>query len=618
MASTSPDGNVATLDQRTLRPFISFLILEYLGDDPAVALGLVLDVMRRHVSRDRGSSRAILLAAGFDDHNAVSSATDADVVERMDGFSYQRHTTPSWATKDSGLTNVTNEIALVYQRRTLIAVHADGPVRDAVLRWIRGDAKPPFRCVPTAIVHDAFLRGEAKSLWLNGVHPRRNTRADTKSISGQRLQDALSPIEDSTFALRSARSALEPDGRRTSLVGIVGTTPSDALIWSRQSASLQDFVSAARETLELVHDTMSTGTGLDQPFPLLATTLDSLSGVANAYELMVLDAADLPPGASDETLDAAELLQTSIVDVAGDADGANFTLLIGRAGIVMGELRATLMMENGHVHIRFGHARQPTDEQLVRSVMDALVHTELLSIYYASGHVVTNNTVCRRQHQSAPFRGWKSIDFTGYDIAREKPDGASSAEIHAAIGEANDQSLFGWVARHYTSGWLTCDDGTGEAADFIHLSYDGTLTFIHVKAAHSSGPGRRVAAGPYEVVASQATKNLHYLSDSDALADHLSKSPLQAPAAWVDGVRAANRDDLIEALRCRSARDQSEVVIVQPHVSQLVLDRVHADGDDASPSLEQLRLNLLEMLLNATRATVVGMSADLTVVTSNE
>jgi hypothetical protein len=47
------------------------------------------------------------------------------------------------------------------------------------------------------------------------------------------------------------------------------------------------------------------------------------------------------------------------------------------------------------------------------------------------------------------------------------------------------------VVDRYLDGWLICDDGAGEVADFVHLALNGDLTVIHVKAA---GRGRRVPA----------------------------------------------------------------------------------------------------------------------------
>ena len=85
------------------------------------------------------------------------------------------------------------------------------------------------------------------------------------------------------------------------------------------------------------------------------------------------------------------------------------------------------------------------------------------------------------------------------------------------IGTAG--SLFCWIKNCWNvnrdsgnSGWLACDDGSGELADFIHLDeHQGTLSLIHIKGASTSSPTRGISVGAYEVVVSQAIKNLRHL-----------------------------------------------------------------------------------------------------------
>jgi len=61
-------------------------------------------------------------------------------------------------------------------------------------------------------------------------------------------------------------------------------------------------------------------------------------------------------------------------------------------------------------------------------------------------------------------------------------------------------------------GWLASNDGALEVADFIHLSDGGlpTLTPVHAKAAANNAANRALAVSPYELVVSQAIKNLRH------------------------------------------------------------------------------------------------------------
>src|SRR5207244_1030311 len=115
--------------------------------------------------------------------------------------------------------------------------------------------------------------------------------------------------------------------------------------------------------------------------------------------------------------------------------------------------------------------------------------------------------------RAVPFHALTPCDFSGFDITLEKPHriGQLRDSDLRRIGETGETSLFSWVWKRYKQGWLWCDDGSGEIADFIHLdSARTTLSLIHVKAAHSSSPGRGISVSAYEVVCAQALKNLRY------------------------------------------------------------------------------------------------------------
>jgi hypothetical protein len=68
--------------------------------------------------------------------------------------------------------------------------------------------------------------------------------------------------------------------------------------------------------------------------------------------------------------------------------------------------------------------------------------------------------------------------------------------------------------------------------------------------------------------------------------------------------------------KCPSYKKQ--VVIVQPHVSELIYQRIRQgseSGGQASPQ-EQFRLRMLETLLHSARAAIVALGADLYVIGS--
>src|SRR5262249_40688884 len=134
-----------------------------------------------------------------------------DSIVEVDGFVCEVTAPASWAMPDTHFLETSLDLVVALGRRRLVAIHCDSGLGEAIQTWLDKDPRPPFRRIPPGALNAALLTGEAKGLWLRGTHVRRTTKADSKNISGMRLQDALSPLEDSSYAMGSARAEL-PDG----------------------------------------------------------------------------------------------------------------------------------------------------------------------------------------------------------------------------------------------------------------------------------------------------------------------------------------------------------------------------------------------------------------------
>lgn len=613
---------VVILEQ--IRPFASVVILEHVGTESKGFLSQLVRELQKLKMRERAGRAVELIASGISDADLIStqSATshddDIDVNSpvELDGFVCQVTAPPSWAKSDTHFLEISLDLVIALRRRRLVAVHCDSGLADAIQRWLDKQPRPPFRRIPPGALNAALLTGEAKGLWLRGTHARRTTKADSKNISGRRLQDALSPLEDSSYAMGSARAELPVGEIFGALSGTVGTTPRKSLVWISRTADFEEFYQIIRDLLILLESTLAAGALVDSPYPWLAVEMRDLANVKGAYEITTLSPDEVPrtPDWPDEAIDAAAVLQNVIFDVKGEASSANFQADVGLDGSNRGKIRCTVVDDDGNTRLTFGFEGQATDWPSVRIVLDALQFTDLITVYYDSGHAISSGSVWSTNIRPSPFPNWKWPDFCGFNICEEKPAGATSQEIHDNIGRPGESSLFSWVVSNYgKSGWLTCDDGTGEIADFIKYDGDGTVTLLHIKAANSSNPKRPVNVTAYEGVTSQATKNLTYLNPSHLL-ERLVTPAVSRPACWYNGQRIPDRTELIEYLQMRPAHARTQIIIVQPQMTewQYVRTRKLAEG-----SVGLMRLRLLETLLNGARGAVTGLGADMFVIGEN-
>lgn len=302
----------------------------------------------------------------------------------------------------------------------------------------------------------------------------------------------------------------------------------------------------------------------------------------------------------------------------GSAAAADFLLEVGLDGSLGGRLQVTVRMKGDRVAFNFGIDGTPTNLGPVRQVRNALKKDDLFAVYYDSGHVVGPHGIGRRNVNSAPFINWCFHDFSGFHISAEKPTNSNKpAEIHALTGSLKDTSLFGWVVKHYSQGWLICDDGHGEIADFAHIGEDDTLSLIHVKKADRSVQSRGVAVGAFEAVASQAVKNSRLLVEPELLKATIELHDSPERAAWTHGRRVPDRSDFLKRLDGLPPY-KKQVVIIQPHVSERMYQRLRSNGASGGVTThsEPYRLRMVETLLHSARGTVVALGADLYVIRS--
>ncbi|GGL37562.1 hypothetical protein GCM10012283_20210 [Phycicoccus endophyticus] len=532
---------------------------------------------------------------------------DEDSQVSADAFAYRKQTRPGWAQKDSPYLDTTYSLCVWIARENWIAISCDGTIEAKLQRWLDASPRPVFRRVPAGIINSTLLSGDAKNLWLRGAHGRRRTKADSKTLSGQSVGEALNPLDDSTFALGSARASVNVSPEFSALTGIVGTTPRRSKIWFSSTHTFAEFRETCLDLLRALAHASASGAEDEHPFPLLATESTDLGGVSGAYELTWCDPDDLPSAeVSSELLAAWDTLNRATVIVTGGPD-ARFTALVGLDGTVGGSLSCTPSIAKSKVDLSFGYHGEPTDSAQVRPVLAALKFTQLLTVHYDSGHSVTQEAVYKSKIEDHEFRSWRWESFSGYDISREKPSFSVAQKIHDAIGDG-DKSLFSWVLKTFGKrGYLTCDDGSNEVADFVLVADDGELSLIHVKGANSASPMRQISASSLEVVTGQAVKNLRHL-DAERLSQTLRRAPVASPAVWLYGRRERDRADMIEFLETRNSRAPSKVIIVQPHITEPARARALMA---AGRPFELQRLRLVEMLLNHARAGAIGLGSDL-------
>jgi hypothetical protein len=601
------EADSPAVDLVTLRPYRSATVLQF---DPQ-ELHLAMQATRRFL---RGlpagrETQYVVVGVGWDDSegSAFDELLDFDDIDLI---VHRNTSSPAWSTKDAPYSDVSHLLNIALFRRGLIAIHLAEPWKSAIQRWLDQSPRPPLRRVSTSVLEHSFLRGEAKGLWLRGTHSRRSSRPDAKNLTGLSLANALDPIEDSSFAMGSGRAEFS-DPTNSVLKGAIGTTPRKSTVWSGRAGSFAEYLRFCRGLLDEVERTITLGLHADAIFPELAEEVSSLHGVHGAYEVL-FEWPDGPPGDIEdaELAEILDFLEKTDIEVVGRPESAHF-----KANVTFPEADGVFEAEVEVRSVDSGFdldcsVDRPGRKRSTGLLRDLFKDTDVARVYFESGHTITNGRLYRYQVRPARFKNWKFEDFTGFDVSLEKPP-MRGAEMYRKIGTSGDVSLFSWVVRKFATGYLTCDDGAGEVADFVHVSERlDQLTLVHVKAAQSDSNLRCVSAQAYEVVVSQAAKNLVFLNP-ETLKMRLSQRTGFGRPSWTNGTRVSDRSEFMAALSNLKATAETAVQVVQPHMQEQVYNRCR---DDSNHSADSLRLRLLETLLNNLRSSAVSYSSDVVVI----
>jgi hypothetical protein len=410
----------------------------------------------------------------------------------------------------------------------------------------------------------------------------------------------------------------------------LGISPRKSSIWAGRSADWNDFAKTVSLALRAIASQRRSKVA---PFPVLAVSVvdkASRRKISNAYDAGLIPPEIFEPTSDEEARRNAERWSQFRFEVRPKR-GADFSARILRPADTglkpIGTVQFAFdLSDPATIDWEVTPDEQETDED-GRSELDDVVRTlneekKWLKIWYESGHVLAEQDIFQLRFREFPFRNYLWDNFGDYYRDQEKPKPLNAANI------GRDKSLFSWVKSCWRSdlkqanpngraanpapGWLASNDGSMEIADFIHLNdrpSPAILTLIHVKGANNNNANRPISVSAYEIVTSQAVKNLRHI-DEELLAgnfvNQLDKRIKEA--VWYNG-RKVDRERMLEALSKVNANYIRRVIILQPQTTRSSLVKAR-DGKPAG----QLRAKQLDTLLLAAQANCQSLGAEFYVI----
>lgn len=546
---------------------------------------------------------------------------------------------PSWFTGD-GVTDVLNHLVVVAQRGSLYALlFSDNGLRTAIARKIGSSANGALSDVErfsSTQINKAFVESQVRTLWLSGTHRRSVIKADSKILAGMELETSLDPLGDQSYYFSSVRSTMPlVDGDRPT---IIGASPGGGRLWIGPTKSSDDFTKLVDAIFVRAAKHMNDKEKSERPLPILALPSVDLKGIEQPYDIGFIVPERAGDGNGADVDDEFRWLQqfgdAARFDITAAAGSPNFEVDVFWADVKLGRLAYQFEPKStpkSDVRLKSRRIDGFDGNEIEKAILKICEAPENLTIYFDTGHTYSRGLFYETRFRDARFEDWNWVrmDRDSTIFKNEKPlDGRRFAV--ESIGNAGDKSLFSLVARHWPNmdargkptGWLVCDDGAMESADFIHLNETRNppeLTLIHVKGSGSNNAKRDLSVSDYEVVVGQAVKNLRHV-DRGLLRDKLAANAngVLKDAVWFNGERQKDRKELLRVLKGLGSNLKTKVVVFQPRVRRSVYNDIRRKMDSGKHNVAVRRMQQLDTLLLGARADCFSLGASFAVMADGD
>lgn len=489
---------------------------------------------------------------------------------------------PSWV-KGLDIKDIENHVFVSFDVRGHFAFYfSEKGKKDTIRDYFGKKQLPNLFPIPISKLNGNFINeDEIKMLWLSGIHGRDNFKADSKVLGGKSVADTLDPLIDQSYMMSAVRTEVWGKNTKSS----VGINPFKSSIWRGPCKDWETFENRVVEVLDILS---SNTTESDNPIGILSYPISSPDDLAIPYDFSLVDYEFLPEEDGQHRKDLLKKLQYDFyVELAPAFSDSDIALDIFYANKKVGNLCVELKVDDYKVNFN-AKSETPIVNKHFEQYKRVFNYPELVKCWFESGHAIVNGMIYRTGYQDVEYNKFLWAGFEQFDITKEKPGADPKKPELKKIGQ--EKSLFCWVKKCWSGnwvnaddfnttenpkGWLYCDDGSGEKADFIHyVQYDSLhlISLIHVKASKSEKPSRSISVGAHDVVLNQAVKNLRYSARKTLLEDlKIRHDAASHKGCWFNG-KLAKAEDFFDALATLkdNKHTKTRVVVIQPHTQKSV------------------------------------------------
>lgn len=581
------EDNILELEKHNVAPYLSILLGAKSSKEESCSVHEVITQLLMEESSD----------------DMIFGSTIVDEVGELGTVKitpYRIEKSPSWA-KGIDLKDLEHHIFVSFNVRDHLAFYfSEKGKKDTIRDYFGKKRLPNLLPIPISKLNGNFINeDEIKMLWLSGIHGRDNFKADSKVLGGKSVADTLDPLIDQSYMMSAVRTEISGTNSKTSM----GINPFKSSIWR---GPCKDWSTFENRVLDILDALSINSVESDTPIGILSYPISKPDDLKSPYDFSLVDYDFLPEEDGQHRKDLLKGLQYEFhVELVNGFIESDISLDVFYSGKKVGHICVEVEVDDYKVNFKIKSENPATkNKQYFDQYKRVFTYPELFKCWFESGHAVVNGMVFRTGYQDVEYNKFLWADFEQYDITKEKPGANPQKPSLKDIGK--EKSLFCWVQKCWSGNWLTanefnttenpkgwlyCDDGAGEKADFIHYVKHGTLhliSLIHVKAAKSREPSRRISVGAHDVVLNQAVKNLRYTMRKVLVEDLKARyDSATHKGCWHNGKTAEPLDFFNELLALKDNKHvKTRVIVIQPHTQQSTYE--NSNGSKIKTQLDVL------------------------------
>lgn len=482
---------------------------------------------------------------------------------------------PSWISNKDFI-DIEHHIFISFEVDNYFAFYfSESTKKDEIREHFGTKRLPAIKVVNINQLNFNFINeDDIKMIWLSGIHGKNNFKADSKVLGGDGVADALDPLLDQSYMMSAVRTQIDGDQ------STYGINTFKSSIWRGPCSSWQVF----EDRVMVILDKLNAHPQENEcPISIISYPVADCDDLSEPYDFSLIDYEFLQEREGQVRTELLKKLQyeysASIVEQLV-VNSSIIELDVFHNLVKIGNVRVQPIINDYRVRFEIIHSH-PIRKTLFDEYLRVFTYPDLVKCWYESGHALVNAKVFKTGYRDVDYSKFIWTYFEDIDLTKEKPGSNKRKPELDKIGM--DNSLFCWVQKNWNgqwvdpnefelkdkaTGWLFCDDGAGEQADFIQIDqFKGQtlISLIHVKAAKSDSPKREISVGVHDIVLNQAIKNIRSCTRRilhETLTERVNES--HKKHCWKNGKKGKVEDFLKHLQNLNNNKNiKTRVVVIQ-------------------------------------------------------